>query len=220
MSQKNLINLNHVDPVLVREYLLDHPDFFSRYPELLLSMQIPHQDRGTVSLVERQQMMLRERVGQLEEEITSLLSVAARNEEIYRFYSELLFDLLALDTLEAVQQELAARLRAQFRFTRVRLLSARSPGQFEQPELALILKRRLDERGYYLGRLPAAEARLLVGIETGSVALIGLGEPGRWQGLLAIASHDPSHFVPEMGTMLLDQLKQLLTFRLQQANRG
>ncbi|GAA4878634.1 DUF484 family protein [Ferrimonas pelagia] len=220
MSQNNLTHLNDVDPLLVREYLLDHPEFFARYPELLLSLQIPHQDRGAVSLVERQQSMLRERIGQLEEEITSLLSVAARNEEIYRFYSELLFDLLALDDLEQVQRELAARLRAQFRFTRVRLIAADRPGQFELEAIAPILRHRLDGRGYYLGRLPAVEARLLVGIETGSVALIGLGRPNAWVGVLAIASHDPSHFVPEMGTMLLDQLKQLLTFRLQQAPNG
>ncbi len=216
MSQENLSAIRELDPLLVREYLQDHPEFFVDHVDLLASLRLPHQDRGTISLVERQQGVLRERVNQLEEEITSLLSVAARNEEIYRFYSDLLFDLLAQESLEAVQQMLASRLRAQFRFTRVRLMVARAPGEFAEPEVASVLKRRLDSQGYYLGRLPAQEALGLVGIETGSVALIGLGEPGRWLGLLAIASHDPSHFVPEMGTMLLDQLKQLLTFRLQQ----
>ncbi|GAA5187054.1 DUF484 family protein [Ferrimonas gelatinilytica] len=215
MSQDSFPAIQELDPLLVQEYLQDHPEFFVEHPELLATLRIPHRDRGAISLVERQQGVLRERVNQLEEEITALLTVAARNEEIYRFYSELLFDLLALESLDEVQQALASRLRAQFRFTRVRLMVATAPGSFAEADVASLLKRRLDGRGYYLGRLPAQEALGLVGIETGSVALVGLGEPGRWSGLLAIASHDPSHFVPEMGTMLLDQLKQLLSFRLQ-----
>ncbi|MBY5993346.1 DUF484 family protein [Ferrimonas balearica] len=216
MSKRELIDLNDVDPVLVREYLLDHPDFFARYPELLLSMRIPHPERGTVSLVERQQMMLRDRVNQLEEEITSLLAVAARNEEIYRFYGKLIFDLLACDTLEQLQREMADQLRQRFRFGRVRLHIASPVNRFEPETLLGVLRRRLNGDGYYLGRLPAAEAQLMVGLETGSVALIGLGEINDWIGVVAIASHDPGHFVADMDTLLLDQLKHLLNYRVRQ----
>ena len=40
------------DEMLIREYLLDNPDFFNRYPELLVAMRVPHAERGAVSLVD------------------------------------------------------------------------------------------------------------------------------------------------------------------------
>ncbi|GGJ05267.1 hypothetical protein GCM10007978_48530 [Shewanella hanedai] len=82
------------DEMLIREFLLDNPDFFNRYPELLLAMRIPHAERGAISLVERKQEMYRNRVQQLEEEITSLLGMATRNEMIYLFNSSLSLKLL------------------------------------------------------------------------------------------------------------------------------
>ncbi|MGL5395794.1 MAG: DUF484 family protein, partial [Shewanella sp.] len=82
------------DELIIREYLLDNPDFFNRYPELLLAMRLPHLERGAISLVERRQELLRQRVDQLEEEITSLLTMAARNEKIFLFNTELSFKLL------------------------------------------------------------------------------------------------------------------------------
>lgn len=37
------------DEQIIREYLIDNPDFFGRYPELLLAMRMSHTERGTVS---------------------------------------------------------------------------------------------------------------------------------------------------------------------------
>lgn len=203
-----------VDPLLMREYLLQNPNFFERYPELLEHLKLTDPARGTVSLVERQQQQLRQRVSQLEEEITALLANAARNEDVHNFYSQLLFDLLAIDDIDSMAAELKAQLIDKFRFTSVNLFRREDSGDFNQPEIATILSQRLDHRGYYLGRLPAQQASILVGIETGSVALIGLGDNKRWHGVLAVASHDPSHFSPSMGTMLLDNLQRLLSHRL------
>ncbi len=203
------------DPLQVQQYLLDHPDFFNQFPHTLTALRLPHNERGAVSLVERQQQLLRQRVGELEEEITALLSMARRNEEIHRFFSDLLFELLAIDNMEQMITTLAAKLKQQFRFASVQLFQRQAEAQFTPSSIDTILKQRLDSRGYYLGRLPAQEASILVGIETGSVALIGLGDPKQWHGVLAIASQDPSHFSPEMGTMLIDNLQQLLRHRLQ-----
>ncbi|WP_028116563.1 DUF484 family protein [Ferrimonas senticii] len=205
-----------LEPLTVAQYLLDNPNFFDLYPELLPHLRVNHPERGAISLVERQQQLLRERLKQLETEQAALLSTATRNEQIHQFYSKLLFDLLEIDDLQQLTNTLEQQLKQQFRFVSVTLFRRNADGQFAIAELAPLLKKRLDHRGYYLGRLPAAEARLLVQIETGSVALIGLGEPNQWLGVLAIASHDPSHFAPDMGTMLLDNLQQMLTRRLRQ----
>ena len=57
----------------IAQYLADHPDFFDQNPELLAGMQLPHPHNGqAISLVERQSLMLRERV-----QFTSLSAIAS-----------------------------------------------------------------------------------------------------------------------------------------------
>ncbi|MCE9680462.1 DUF484 family protein [Shewanella sp. AS1] len=192
------------DEILIREYLLDNPDFFSRYPELLLAMRIPHAERGAVSLVERRQEMQRARVTQLEEEITSLLSVASRNEKIFMFNSELSLKLLQAEDLGELRQILSVELKAQFQFTHVRLITVHDIDS----DLSHIWSERLKP-GHYFGRLTQTESQRLFGSEVGSVALSRLSEKCG-QVIFAIASADPIHFHPEMDNLLLNQLKQLL----------
>ncbi|CAM3028090.1 DUF484 domain-containing protein [Shewanella loihica] len=192
------------DEVLIREYLLDNPDFFARYPELLLAMRIPHEQRGAVSLVERRQEMLRSRVTQLEEEITSLLAMASRNEQIYMFNTALSLKLLQAEDLGDLRQILSSELQKQFQFTHVRLITVHDIDS----ELSNIWSERLKQ-GYYFGRLTQNESKRLFGCEVGSVALSRLSQQCG-QVIFAIASQDPMHFHPEMDNLLLDQLKQLL----------
>ena len=192
------------DEILIREYLLDNPDFFSRYPELLLAMRIPHAQRGTVSLVERQQEMLRSRVQQLEEEITSLMGMATRNEMIYMFNTKLSLKMLECEDLGELRQVLSESLKAQFQFSHVRLITVHDIDS----ELSRIWSKRLSQ-GYYFGRLTTAESKRLFGCEVGSVALSRLSEECG-QVIFAIASQNAMHFHPEMDNLLLDQLKQLI----------
>ncbi len=193
-----------LDEQIIREYLLDNPDFFQRHPELLLALRLPHAERGAVSLVERRQEMLRARVSQLEEEITHLLSMASRNEKIFRFNCELSSELLDCEDMGELRQLLSTRLQTQYGFSHVRLITVHDLDS----ALADIWKKRLDT-GYYFGRLTQSESQRLFGAEIGSVALTRLSEEcGRV--IFAIASHDGSHFHPEMDHMLMDQLRLML----------
>ncbi|MCS6122478.1 DUF484 family protein [Shewanella baltica] len=193
------------DELIIREYLLDNPDFFNRYPELLLAMRLPHMERGAISLVERRQEMLRQRVSQLEEEITSLLTMAARNEKIYQFNTELSFQLLNCADLVSLKEVLADSLKLQFNFSHVRLISVLDA------DMKAIWDQRLH-KGHYFGRLTQQEAKRLFGSEVGSVALTKLSEDNPV--IFAIASQDATHFHPDMDNMLLEQLRRLLAHML------
>ena len=193
------------DELIIREYLLDNPDFFNRYPELLLAMRLPHMERGAISLVERRQEMLRQRVSQLEEEITSLLTMAARNEKIYQFNTELSFQLLNCADLVSLKEVLADSLKLQFNFSHVRLISVLDT------DMKAIWDQRLH-KGHYFGRLTQQEAKRLFGSEMGSVALTKLSEDDPV--IFAIASQDATHFHPDMDNMLLEQLRRLLAHML------
>ncbi|EGT3628050.1 DUF484 family protein [Shewanella baltica] len=193
------------DELIIREYLLDNPDFFNRYPELLLAMRLPHMERGAISLVERRQEILRQRVSQLEEEITSLLTMAARNEKIYQFNTELSFQLLNCADLVSLKEVLADSLKLQFNFSHVRLISVLDT------DMKAIWDQRLH-KGHYFGRLTQQEAKRLFGNEVGSVALTKLSEDNPV--IFAIASQDATHFHPDMDNMLLEQLRRLLAHML------
>lgn len=193
------------DELIIREYLLDNPDFFNRYPELLLAMRLPHMERGVISLVERRQEILRQRVSQLEEEITSLLTMAARNEKIYQFNTELSFQLLNCADLVSLKEVLADSLKLQFNFSHVRLISVLDT------DMQAIWDQRLH-KGHYFGRLTQQEAKRLFGSEVGSVALTKLSEDNPV--IFAIASQDATHFHPDMDNMLLEQLRRLLAHML------
>lgn len=195
------------DELIIREYLLDNPDFFNRYPELLLAMRLPHTERGAISLVERRQEMLRQRVTLLEEEITSLLTMAARNEKIYLFNTELSFKLLNCADLISLKEVLADNLKQQFNFSHVRLINVLDV----DIEMKAIWEQRL-RKGHYFGRLTQQEAKRLFGAEVGSVALVKLAED--ISVIFAIASQDATHFHPDMDNMLLEQLRRLLAYML------
>ena len=67
----------------IAQYLADHPDFFDQHPELLSAMQLPHPHNGqAISLVERQSLMLRERIRALELKIAEMVRHGQENDAI------------------------------------------------------------------------------------------------------------------------------------------
>jgi uncharacterized protein YigA (DUF484 family) len=205
-----------VDELLVSEYLAQHPEFFQNHPELLAEIRLPHRERGTVSLTERQLSLLRQQNQQLKEEITELMSVAARNEKIFRVYSQLYNDLLGCQQINEVQPLLQRHLAEQLGLPVValRLFDYGNDRQLAllRDDAEHVLTRRLAGCSCYFGRLAQQEQWLLFGDNrVESAALLLIGDPGSVHGILAIGSHDADHFAPDMDSLLVDQLRALLS---------
>ncbi len=67
----------------VARYLAEHPDFFEQHPELLGMINIPHPQNGqAISLVERQSLLLRDRIRALEARIAEMLRHGEENDVI------------------------------------------------------------------------------------------------------------------------------------------
>ena len=96
MNDSNTIQLDELNLTddLIVDYLHDNPEFFNRNPELINSLRLSDQNRGTVSLVERQQSQQRHKIQSLEEEITQLMAIANQNEQLFALYSDLYLRLL------------------------------------------------------------------------------------------------------------------------------
>jgi uncharacterized protein YigA (DUF484 family) len=65
----------------IAHYLARHHDFFEQHPQLLSQMQLPHPHDGqAISLVERQSLMLRERVKALEGRVAEMVRHGQEND--------------------------------------------------------------------------------------------------------------------------------------------
>ncbi|WDE05495.1 DUF484 family protein [Thalassomonas viridans] len=217
MSENKVVQANALTLTdeLVADYLLENPEFFNRAPHVLTGLRLADPHRGTVSLVERQQQLLRQKVQGLEEEITQLMSVANHNERLFMLYSDLY---LRLIDCRSAEELLDCLHRATTELLSLSQLKLWLTGEFSLNHASLsdndcggILQNRLADEDYYFGRLQQSEQQLIFsGPIQGSVVLIKLCHEQQTLGFLAISSDDAEHFDPRMDTLLLGQFRKLV----------
>jgi len=206
---------------LVSAYLQDNPDFFIRNNELMTGLRLADSQRGTVSLVERQQQQLRNKVHNLEDEITQLMSVASHNENLFMLYSDLYLRLLdcqsaneLLDCLAQATTELLSLSAFKLYLLDADVIEHDS---LSKNDCQGVMQNRLENSDYYFGRLQQSEQQLIFSQNcTGSVVLVKLVHDDKELGFLAISSDDAHHFDPRMDTLLLSQFKRLVAKLLMQ----
>ena len=193
---------------VVYDYLQDHPEFFQQYPQLLASLRLPHQQRGSVSLVERQLEMQREKIVALEDDITRLMSVARQNEQLFLAFNQLQAQLYQAENLQQAEHSLQQFTAAMPQVAQCRLL--RFDEQHSASEFQLLLSRRLNEQGIYLGRLNKEEQQGLFPPQIHSVALILISNDEQPLALLAFGSEQDDHFQPSMDKLFISHLATIL----------
>jgi uncharacterized protein len=101
----------------VEAFLRDHPDFFERHLSLLDVLRLPHPSGGSVSLMERQVALLRDKHRYLEQRLAELVERARDNERVGLHLHRLACTLMHADGLDAVlaltQEALRDELKAE-----------------------------------------------------------------------------------------------------------
>jgi len=115
-SQARGIKHESLNDTSVAEYLQTYPDFFERNSPLLIKLRLPHlRDVGaTVSLVERQVEVLRERNQSLERKLKELVDVARANDALADRIHRLSQRLIRVRTLPETISAVEASLREDF----------------------------------------------------------------------------------------------------------
>ncbi|NAW66406.1 DUF484 family protein [Photobacterium halotolerans] len=202
-----------LNPQAIAAFLTANPDFFIQQPELLEQLRLPHAERGSVSLVERQMERLRHKVAELEKQIESMMSVAASNSTLFAAFARAQQQLFqthniyqALSVLTALATELDLRVSVRL-FDSMDAELSLSRQAFEGFRRA-----RLNPQDVYLGRLRSAESEMLFAQppQLGSFIVLKLGESERPDGVLCFASRDGGHFQPGMDTLFVTQLADVL----------
>jgi uncharacterized protein YigA (DUF484 family) len=198
----------------VREFILHNRDFFVKYPDLAEKIDIPHKQKGSVSLVELQSDQLRKKVRQLSVKLGKLVSVAEQNEEIFRVYADLNLHLMRCKEFTEIQDTIQEAMQDELNMSAACIKPFK--GLFALPEIQqrLFMEKRFKDNDFFFGRLSQHEKQLLFGeSEAESVALALIGDQ-RDLGILAIGSANPLHFTPDMDTLLIKQLQQFLNVAL------
>jgi uncharacterized protein YigA (DUF484 family) len=209
----------------VHDYLQENPDFFERNSALLTSLRLPHVAGGTVSLVERQVSVLRQKDLKLERKLKDLIEVARANDALATKIHQLALQLLAASSLNETLSFVEESLRAGFGADQSILVMFGDPDDYEEVTASrffLAIKRDdeslkafdtfLQGSGPRCGQIRDAQRDFLFGMETdelGSAALIPLGKKSDL-GFLAIGSVDANRFHPGMSIDFLTRLGELL----------
>ncbi|MED5526208.1 DUF484 family protein [Gallaecimonas pentaromativorans] len=221
MSESNTASLLALDEDLIAEYLESNPDFFHRNPRLLERLRLPHGERGSVSLLERQLELARHRHQNLEEEITGLLSVAAHNEQVAVACHRLSLEAMASSSLDQLIALLGEGVRRHLGMEISRLVLCARLAETQHKALQSVYARL--EKGAYFGRLTEDEKRLLLGHapqRAGSLALMPVRKDAELLGIWVIASPDPGHFQPDMDALLISQLCEVVALKIASFGHG
>ncbi len=222
-----MTDANHSDaPTLdaVRQYLVDHPDFFTDNADLLERLTLPHRSGGAVSLVERQVGVLRERNQEMRGSLNELMTIAGENDRLFTKTRRLTLAMLAARSVPELIESLYDSLGMDFRleFYSLILLQDELSAQgtlarhLSRDKLHGQVARAVDSGAAVVGPLRADEMGLLfgpAGEQVGSAAVLAIGKQ-QPLAILAVGNSDINYYQSDMGTLFIahigDMLEQLL----------
>ena len=111
MSEQQKLATTSLTAQQVREYLLQTPDFYQQYPELLDDIQVADKRSGVVSLTMRQLAVLRDKNGKLQQQLEGLLAIARENDALFGRMQQLTTALIDARCVEDVFATLDDTLR-------------------------------------------------------------------------------------------------------------
>jgi len=206
----------------VARYLTEHPDFFESHAHLLLDVQIPHPHGGrAISIGERQALALREKIKILESKLAEVIQFGEENDAISEKVHRITLALVMARSLETLLHSTHFNLREDFAVphTGIRLWGdiPEHPGLAEFAPVSNELRVFAENLTHpYCGPHPMHETASWFG-EDGdrlrSFAMVALRAEKAF-GLLVLASEDPQRFYPEMGTIYLKRLGELISSAL------
>lgn len=206
-------------PEQVADYLRQNPGFFEQNVDLLVNIQIPHPHGGrAVSIGERQLVALREKTRLLEEKLRELIGFGEENDAISEKVHRLACRLLGAEGLAAALDTASIDLIDHFAVPHVAIRlwdgSGEDPRGGDLPEVAAEMREFVAKMSTpYCGHHAVYESHAWFGEAAPrlkSFALVALGQGEQCFGVLALASEDAQRFFPEMGTLYLARIGELL----------
>jgi len=207
----------------VAEFLQQNPGFFENHVELLMNLQIPHPHGGrAVSIGERQLVAVREKAKLLEDKLRELIQFGEENDVVGEKVHRLSCRLIEATSLDAALDTLYLDLLDHFAVPHVAVrlwnVAEENPDTKEFGSVAAEMREFVGKMtAPYCGNHAVYESQSWFGEAAPhlkSFALVPLRHEDLDFGVVAHASEDPARFYPEMGTLYLARIGDLMSHAL------
>jgi len=207
----------------VAEFLRQNPGFFENHADILVNLQIPHPHGGrAVSIGERQLVAVREKAKMLEDKLRELIQFGEENDALGEKVQRLACRLLDAPSLDATLDTLYLDFLDHFAVPHVAVrlwnVAEENPDTKEFAPVAAEMRQFVEKLASpYCGPHAVYESQAWFGEaapHVKSFALVGLRVDGAPFGVIALASEDPKRFYPEMGTLYLARVGDLVSHAL------
>ena len=207
----------------VATFLEQHPDFFAGREALLVTQKLAHPSGQAISLLEKQNDLLRREAASNRERLHHLVATARDNDHLFLRLRSLVLSLLEAQDWGAVLAALETGLTKHFDVDVVQLvatvpwLPTDSPLVAAGPdEMAEQYATVLRSQKCWCGQLESAERRALFGearsADAGSVAMAPLVPRGHGTaGMLVLGARDPDYFRSSMDTLFLNHVADVVS---------
>jgi uncharacterized protein YigA (DUF484 family) len=215
----------------VAAFLAEHPDFFQHRPELLDALDIPHPQNGqAISLVERQSLLLRERVRALEARLAELVRHGQENDAIVDKLIRWSRALLAQPDPAQLPATLVDELKLVFSvpYAAVRVWNVRDAFahlDFAQPVGADAIRLAASMGTPFCGSNVGFDAAAWMSAEPTAIKSLAMlplrvGADADAFGMLVLGSPDKDRFQITMGTAFLARIAELSSAALARLRRA
>ena len=210
-------------PEQVAEFLRQNPGFFENHVDVLMNLQVPHPHGGrAVSIGERQLVAVREKARMLEDKLRELIQFGEENDAVGEKVHRLCCRLMEAPSLDAALDTLYLDLLDHFAVPHVAVrlwnVAEENPDTKEFAPVPHEMREFVEKmQAPYCGSHAVYESHSWFGEAAPhlkSFALVKLERDGLDFGVVALASEDPRRFYPEMGTLYLARIGELMSHAL------
>lgn len=208
---------NRMDELSVVKYLKANPEFFDTNLDLLQQMKVQHPSGKAVSLLEKQNSLLRDDASESKHNLAKLIVVAKKNESMFNSLRQTILELIEQTDLNALSTQLDFCLTTLFKTDSVRVFLFNKQGDMEDKWL-WVDRHLLEEYMPTLlvtdqcqcGEFDQDKRLFLFGdaaIQSAAIAPL-ISNDGEAHGLIALGSNEQDYFTNKMDTIFLQFLAQ------------
>ena len=204
----------------VAAYLLANPDFFVDRDRLLLKIQVPHKSKGTISLVEKQLDVIRDRQKKTRRQLKEFVENAERNKEIFDKSRKIILSMMAAKQSSKFFAALEKGLKRDFgckanslvvfgKPKQINHFTSRIPAESARKYVGALMQSKVPT----LGTLRPREQDFLFRDQSEKVksaAVLTIRDKNKHLGLLAIGSSDMEYFTPDMDALFINFIAETL----------
>ena len=207
----------------VAEFLRQNPGFFENHVDILMNLQVPHPHGGrAVSISERQLIAVREKSKIMEDKLRELIQFGEENDTLSAKVHRLACRLIEAPSIDATLDTLYLELLDHFAVPHVAVrlwnVAEENPQTREFAPAAVEMRQFVEQMtAPYCGHHAVYESQSWFGEaapHVKSFALAQLRGDNTPFGVIALASEDPKRFYPEMGTLYIARIGELVSHAL------